>query len=155
MHREHIYRKHHAPIRCGRCQKIFGEQKDLDSHQQEDNECEKQPTTLPKGWITTAQERELRKRHPGQSDLENWNNIFAILFPNDACPSSPCMYTGLGRVASERCDAYASQITMMTVSAASKILLWNICLCIWKRILVLLLTSIHLMDRRRCLSQMR
>jgi hypothetical protein len=105
MYREHIYRKHKAPITCGRCQKVFGQQKDLVSHHQEDAQCEKQPTTLPKGWITTAQEEELRKKHPGRTDVEKWNNIYRIIFPNDACPSSPCMSTSDGRFALKQDNA--------------------------------------------------
>jgi hypothetical protein len=69
--------------------------------------------------MTAAKEEELKKKHHGTK----YNDVYRILFPNEPCPLSPCMFTGGGRFASGKYDAYSSQITMMAVSTAFKTLL--------------------------------
>ncbi|RHZ60680.1 uncharacterized protein CDV56_101288 [Aspergillus thermomutatus] len=85
--KQHISRKHRMPIYCPRCSEIFKTEHERDTHVR-DADC----PVGPKANLicaTTEQLRKLSRRNIHQSDRENWNAIYKILFPDDPLPESP------------------------------------------------------------------
>jgi hypothetical protein len=92
-YREHLYRRHRAPIQCRRCWKIFETAEDLFLHSNvaDIDKCELQPELTAEG-ITPDVERRMRSRrktHRSQSEEYKWKELYSMLFPRDEIPS-PC-----------------------------------------------------------------
>ncbi|KAF7181996.1 hypothetical protein CNMCM7691_001384 [Aspergillus felis] len=85
--KQHISRKHRMPIYCPRCSETFKTEHDRDTHAR-DVDC---PVGPRANFIcaTAEQLRKLSKRNARQTDRENWNAIYMILFPEDPLPESP------------------------------------------------------------------
>lgn len=82
------------PIQCARCALRFDTDASLKEHQRRPEGCEVREEG-PKEGFDKEQEKRLksRKRPPiGQTEIEKWNAVYLILFPEDE-PSkipSPC-----------------------------------------------------------------
>ncbi|GIJ92584.1 hypothetical protein Asppvi_001862 [Aspergillus pseudoviridinutans] len=85
--KQHISRKHRMPIYCPRCSETFKTEHDRDTHAR-DVDC---PVGPKANFVcaTADQLRKLSKRNTRQTDRENWNTIYKILFPEDPLPESP------------------------------------------------------------------
>jgi hypothetical protein len=85
--KQHINRKHRVPIYCPRCSETFKTDHERDTHVR-DADC---PVGPKANFIcaTDEQLRKLSKRNTRQTDRENWNAIYKILFPDDPLPESP------------------------------------------------------------------
>ena len=98
--REHLKRKHY-PVQCERCYHIFEggsdravRARELENHRQLPHPCERGDASLKEG-ISDAQWASLdrKKKNQGSSNIEKWNEIWAILFPEKSCPKTPCKPT--------------------------------------------------------------
>ncbi|GIC94584.1 uncharacterized protein Aud_001913 [Aspergillus udagawae] len=85
--KQHISRKHRMPIYCPRCSETFKAEQDRDTHVR-DADC---PVGPKANFIcaTAEQLRKLSRRNVHQTDRDNWNAIYKILFPDDPLPESP------------------------------------------------------------------
>jgi hypothetical protein len=85
--KQHINRKHRVPIYCPRCSETFKTDHERDTHVR-DADC---PVGPKANFIcaTDEQLRKLSKRNTRQTDRENWNAIYKILFADDPLPESP------------------------------------------------------------------
>ncbi|KAF7134154.1 hypothetical protein CNMCM5793_005833 [Aspergillus hiratsukae] len=85
--KQHISRKHRMPIYCPRCSETFKTEHERDTHVR-DADC---PVGPKANFIcaTAEQLRNLSRRNAHQTDRENWNAIYNILFPDDPLPDSP------------------------------------------------------------------
>ncbi|OJD30134.1 uncharacterized protein BKCO1_6600045 [Diplodia corticola] len=96
--KEHIYREHSAPNRCGRCFQKFGKKAALHEHLRENRRCEKRQEDPELQIITDDQEASLRskKRSRGlDSEEDKWQRVFLILFPEAheaSIPDPYCQY---------------------------------------------------------------
>ncbi|CZR58599.1 uncharacterized protein PAC_08491 [Phialocephala subalpina] len=86
----HLYRKHLAPLHCGRCWQVFEDTNELTAHANRPRAdiCEATDGTAPEG-VTTEQERKLRRKtrsYPNQSDESRWRDIYKVLFPGYPVP---------------------------------------------------------------------
>ncbi|GFF41072.1 hypothetical protein IFM61606_05284 [Aspergillus udagawae] len=85
--KQHISRKHRMPIYCPRCSETFKSEHNRDTHVR-DADC---PVGPKANFIcaTAEQLRKLSRRNVHQTDRDNWNAIYKILFPDDPLPESP------------------------------------------------------------------
>ncbi|KAK0636746.1 hypothetical protein B0T17DRAFT_89192 [Bombardia bombarda] len=89
--KEHLYRNHALPIHCNRCGLTMETDGQLRSHQRQAEGCKVCLIDLPEGF-DKEQEKELRKRKPGETEEERWYGVYKVLFPDedgDLVPS-PC-----------------------------------------------------------------
>lgn len=80
------------PIQCARCALKFDTDTSLKEHQRRPEGCEVREEG-PKEGFDKEQEKRLRsrKRPPiGQTEIEKWNAVYLILFPEDDKIPSPC-----------------------------------------------------------------
>ncbi|KAG9237203.1 hypothetical protein BJ875DRAFT_454343 [Amylocarpus encephaloides] len=89
--KEHLYRCHQTPLHCKRCGKVFKSQPLLDMHIVADvtEICRVIQGSAPAG-VTPENELKLRskkKSRPGMTEKERWEDIYRILFPDEAIPS--------------------------------------------------------------------
>ncbi|KAH8599425.1 hypothetical protein B0O99DRAFT_613860 [Bisporella sp. PMI_857] len=87
--KEHLYRCHRAAIHCNRCWQIFSDQQQLNNHLRAVDMCSLQPENPPDG-ITPEIESKLRSRkkiNPKDTEENRWNEIYKLLFPQEAVPS--------------------------------------------------------------------
>ena len=80
------------PIQCARCALRFDTDASLKEHQRRPEGCEVREEG-PKEGFDKEQEKRLksRKRPPiGQTEIEKWNAVYLILFPEDEQIPSPC-----------------------------------------------------------------
>ncbi|KAI1311748.1 hypothetical protein F5Y03DRAFT_410012 [Xylaria venustula] len=91
--KEHLYRVHLLPKHnCPRCQSRFGDDKELQAHLRADDPCKKSHV-VPEEGIDQDTERKLRQRkkpNSGQTEIQRWNDIYLLLFPQadrNAIPS--------------------------------------------------------------------
>lgn len=93
VNREHVYRRHAAPIHCTRCGQVFETETALTNHSRSTVVCEIRSFEAPEGF-NKEQEKKLRSRkregNPTEEDL--WRKMYRILFPLDDNTSipSPC-----------------------------------------------------------------
>ncbi|KAH7306092.1 hypothetical protein BKA65DRAFT_198481 [Rhexocercosporidium sp. MPI-PUGE-AT-0058] len=92
--KEHLYRRHMAPIQCVRCWLFFKDQENLNIHISATNICERRDGEAAEG-ITPSTEKRLRSRKKlsgGQTDNDRWRDIYRMLFPGvtDEDIPSPC-----------------------------------------------------------------
>lgn len=96
-YREHLYRKHMQPKHvCPRCWETFSTQNEMTQHLRADILCQRGQYKPPHTGITQDQERRLRSRKRSrtyQSEVQKWNEIYRILFPDDKEIPLPCMFT--------------------------------------------------------------
>ncbi|KAG4432083.1 hypothetical protein IFR05_012437 [Cadophora sp. M221] len=83
--KEHLYRRH-CIIHCPRCNLIFNTKSEQQTHVSNPTACKKSPEPIIDG-ITEDVMRQLRKRHPGQSQESRWVEIWKLLFPSVPAPS--------------------------------------------------------------------
>lgn len=79
---------------CIRCSEVFPLQSELMEHLRSDVPCPKKEAVPNPVGITEDQAQELkRKKRPGsnQTDVERWNEMYKILFPDDNHIPHPCM----------------------------------------------------------------
>jgi hypothetical protein len=97
--REHLKRKHY-PVQCERCYRLFDggsdravKVRELENHRKLPQGCELGDASLKEG-ISEAQWASLdrKKKNQGSSNIEKWNEIWAILFPDKPCPETPCKH---------------------------------------------------------------
>jgi hypothetical protein len=89
--REHLYRKHEAPIQCHRCWIFFKDQDDFKIHAMAANRCEERPGQPTEGFTTTVRKhlRSRKKPNIAQNEDERWRQMYRILFEGEDVPS-PC-----------------------------------------------------------------
>ena len=92
--REHIYRRHALPPHCTRCCETFKTEVELISHSRRPEGCDIRDEELPEGF-DKVQEKLLRSRKKGvsrDSVIDQWRDIYLILFPNvdETNIPSPC-----------------------------------------------------------------
>jgi hypothetical protein len=88
--RTHLYR-HHRIFPCQRCQELFEDQDQVSEHLKEANACELSYILQADG-VTSEIVEKLRSRkrtHKNQTEVEKWQDIYKLLFPNEIVPS-PC-----------------------------------------------------------------
>lgn len=95
--REHVYRKHLLPQdTCQRCGKSFESPNQLRDHVRSVEACELRTGESQEG-IDEAQHKALKSRKgtTGRGKLteeQQWNNMYAICFPDDKSIPSPCKF---------------------------------------------------------------
>ncbi|KAH7385005.1 hypothetical protein BKA64DRAFT_712128 [Cadophora sp. MPI-SDFR-AT-0126] len=83
--KEHLYRCH-LEFTCARCQNTFPDQEQLDDHYRE-GICEQRPKRT---WgITSAVEKQLRKKTTVSDPKSKWYEIYQMIFPSGSLPPSP------------------------------------------------------------------
>ncbi|KAL3427305.1 hypothetical protein PVAG01_00814 [Phlyctema vagabunda] len=87
----HLYR-YHRIFQCQRCKELFEGEKELDSHIVEVEGCAVIELTEPAEGILAngSLEKKLRSRkktHPGQTEVERWQEMYKTLFPTAKVPS--------------------------------------------------------------------
>jgi len=89
--REHVFRRHKLPNHyCDHCFETFPHQPALLHHVRQPSSCVVGNETPPSG-ISTAQAEKLRKRgKKSLSEVERWNEMYRIIFPDSPLPTSPC-----------------------------------------------------------------
>lgn len=91
--KQHIWRKHTKPdIYCPRCFELFRTAKERDEHVREGG-CESKAGPEFEG-ISEDQKKELAQPQRGKNDVEQWNCIWKILFPQTCPPKSPYLGNG-------------------------------------------------------------
>ena len=88
MSREHLYRCH-CVSQCPRCGSEFRSSSELDSHLVADQFCEKTPFSATEG-VTEEKKDQLKSRTglSKMSRVEQWNQIYEILFPGEPIPDA-------------------------------------------------------------------
>ncbi|KAF2648122.1 hypothetical protein K491DRAFT_722837 [Lophiostoma macrostomum CBS 122681] len=89
--KEHVYRRHAAPIQCPRCWEPFPKDDSLNKHLTAKDACEvKAASAIQVVGMTPKQERKLkaRSRLSSQTKEEQWKRMYCILFPDT--PESEC-----------------------------------------------------------------
>jgi hypothetical protein len=88
--REHLFRRHTAPkFVCHRCNETFRTDDQYKTHQRADTRCPLREFNPPDGFDETK-EKQLRTRQKSSSQLserQKWEEMYAILFPDDLIPS--------------------------------------------------------------------
>jgi len=107
LSREHLYRRHRAPIQCARCWPQFDDQANLNTHLTVKNVCE-----VREGFTTDSMTVDMEKRirsrknaSKDQTEEDRWKVMYGILFQNEAVPS-PCefdLFESYPRQNYERC----------------------------------------------------
>ena len=90
--RKHIFGKHTDQFLCSGCNRRFDSQHDLQSHFKEIKLCGLDPQPrLPKdiASATLLALRKTRESHKPQTTEEEWQDIYKLLFPDDARTVSP------------------------------------------------------------------
>ncbi|KUJ14491.1 uncharacterized protein LY89DRAFT_736524 [Mollisia scopiformis] len=86
--KQHLYRSH-CVFQCSRCKITFDNKEQLETHQLDATICELSSAPLSDG-ITSDIQQQLMMRKPGaRGAVENWMNIYRILFPTAPLPNSP------------------------------------------------------------------
>ena len=87
--KQHLRRDktHLLPIYCPNCSETFSTEDIRDAHVRAAT-CTRKPQVKWEG-ITARQREELSKRSLTNSAVENWNDVYRILFPGSPLPSSP------------------------------------------------------------------
>jgi hypothetical protein len=78
-------------LQCYRCGEIFDNASKLRDHAGMENPCKNQELQEVEGF-GAAELKVLRKRDRGQTEVEKWNKVYMILFPNDEEIPSPCKF---------------------------------------------------------------
>jgi len=96
--REHLYRRHKL-YKCNRCYETFRSEPHLDGHHRELQGCERgepEPSD-PRDGFTKEQEQGLKRKkgYSTMSEVDKWNSIYMILFPDADINRLPpaCKYT--------------------------------------------------------------
>ena len=102
MPREHLYRRHVAPVQCVRCWLFFKSQEHLNLQIAATKICERRDGEAAEG-VTPTTERRLRSRKKlsmKQTDDDRWRDIYRLLFPGviDEDIPSPCKALGFQKV---------------------------------------------------------
>ena len=87
--KEHLYRKHTAPIQCVRCWIFFKSMDDLNIHISAINICAIRPGQPIEG-LSSDIEKKLRSRKRASSDQseeDRWRRMYGTIFPNEEVPS--------------------------------------------------------------------
>lgn len=61
-------------------------------HQRSDVPCPKKDGVANSEGMTIKQEQELRRRNRTLTDVEKWNEMYKILFPDDSHIPLPCKF---------------------------------------------------------------
>ena len=89
--KQHLTRKHAPSIQCSRCYETFREHGALDKHSRLEPPCKvvQERPKDPSSAMTNEQLSRLRPRaNPAQSETEQWEEIWNILFPGIPMPAS-------------------------------------------------------------------
>ncbi|KAK5652662.1 hypothetical protein OQA88_10256 [Cercophora sp. LCS_1] len=93
--KEHVYRKHALPIRCPRCGHVFETERRKDDHISQEERCvQVEDQARPEG-IDADKEKLLRSRkgkNKEASEVDKWNEMYMILFPEADSTSLPSPY---------------------------------------------------------------
>jgi hypothetical protein len=87
-YRSHLYR-HHRIFPCQRCKELFEDQDQVSEHLKGAGACELRDTLQADG-VASGIVGKLRSRkgaHEDQTEVEKWQNIYKLLFPNEIVPS--------------------------------------------------------------------
>jgi hypothetical protein len=95
LFRDHLKRRHKLPVQCERCWEPQANQDDLISHRRAPESCPLVAENPEEGMsITQVSAVDASKRFSSaQSEREKWYIIWAILFPGEEPPVSPCKPT--------------------------------------------------------------
>lgn len=86
--KQHLLRVHQVPIHCPLCSREFPGELQRDEHVRQ-RTCELRPLRTWEG-VTADQKAAIRRRvDPTKSKREQWNGIYAILFPGQPLPENP------------------------------------------------------------------
>lgn len=86
--KQHLRRKHGAPVYCPRCRGVFDDEDQLETHSRQREGCERSEAPLPEG-MTPAQKEKLDRRVKSKTWFDQWYEIFNIFFENCPQPKSP------------------------------------------------------------------
>ncbi|KAI0200543.1 hypothetical protein F4808DRAFT_154405 [Astrocystis sublimbata] len=93
--KEHLYRVHRLPNhQCQRCGSCFEEHIELEGHVYADERCEKRNVVSEEG-IDQHTERRLRvrkKHNSGQTEAQQWSDLYVLLFPGVDQAAVPSPY---------------------------------------------------------------
>jgi len=87
-YRSNLYR-HHRIFPCQRCKELFEDQDQVSEHLKGAGACELRDTLQADG-VASGIVGKLRSRkgaHEDQTEVEKWQNIYKLLFPNEIVPS--------------------------------------------------------------------
>lgn len=87
--KEHLYRKHKAPIQCVRCWIFFKTQDDLNIHISAINICDVRPGQPIEGinHDMILRLRSRKKTSNDQNEEDRWKRMYGTIFPNEEMPS--------------------------------------------------------------------
>lgn len=94
--KQHLRRSHEAPVYCPNCRNTFEEEEELESHLRDQERCEKSDKPIPEG-MTPAQRKKLEKRVRSKLWVDQWYEIYDILFEGSPRPRSPYIPAGLNQ----------------------------------------------------------
>jgi hypothetical protein len=87
--KEHIFQYHSIPFHCSRCQVDFESIDARDAHQRGDVPCARQERRAREGYNETQKERLKRRSDRTKTIIQQWYDIFNVLFPGHPEPPSP------------------------------------------------------------------
>ncbi|KAM7203143.1 hypothetical protein V8F20_004085 [Naviculisporaceae sp. PSN 640] len=93
--KEHVYRKHALPVRCPRCHQVFDTELQKDDHISQEERCAQTEDTSPPEGIDADKAKLLRSRkgkNKEASEVEKWNEMYMILFPEADSANLPSPY---------------------------------------------------------------
>ncbi|KAN0104839.1 hypothetical protein V8E51_010584 [Hyaloscypha variabilis] len=82
----HLYR-HHRIFPCQRCKQLFRNQDEVNSHLRESKVCELSDDDLADGVTADIVEKLQSKKTAQRTEVERWQDIYKLLFPNEMVPS--------------------------------------------------------------------
>ena len=86
--RGHLYR-HHRIFPCQRCKQLFKNQDEVNKHLRESTPCKLSDDDHPDGVTADIVEKLRSKKTAQRKEVERWQDIYKLLFPNEMVPS-PC-----------------------------------------------------------------
>ncbi|PMD47741.1 hypothetical protein L207DRAFT_576502 [Hyaloscypha variabilis F] len=82
----HLYR-HHRIFPCQRCKQLFKDQDEVNSHLNEPKACEHTDAAHADGVTAEIVEKLRSKKIAQRTELERWQDIYKLLFPEEMIPS--------------------------------------------------------------------
>ncbi|KAH8669642.1 hypothetical protein BGZ60DRAFT_528116 [Tricladium varicosporioides] len=84
----HLY-QYHLIEQCPRCKSVFESEETLEAHNMGQERCEAKVDGVVDGMTRRMKDQIhcRRKLHPGQTDVEKWEQIYKILFFNEPVPN--------------------------------------------------------------------
>ncbi|KAI1079384.1 hypothetical protein F5B20DRAFT_177009 [Whalleya microplaca] len=86
--KQHLIRRHSAPIYCPRCYETFGSNGELDDHYRKAIPCDIQHEKIVTGLSAAQREHLSRRSDQSLTDEGKWFEVWRTIFPNEPHPTS-------------------------------------------------------------------